>query len=316
MTSRPHDALFKAAFANRSRAAALLQACLPPPIAALVDWATLRLEPGSFIDEALAETHTDLLLSAEFGDAPGFIYVLFEHQSEPDPWMPLRMLEYIARIWRTVPTQSGPAPLSFVVPVVLSHGAGGWTAPRSLDAMLPSPPPAPELRELQPRLDLTVIDVSRWSNAEIRRRVDDTFARLVFWVLRDARSPRRLLTNLQHWANAFAEASAAPDGLRAVAVLVRYLWLVTEHLHFDTFRARLIELEPSTEPTLMTIAEQLRQEGAQRALTGMLIQLLETKFGTLADAARARIEVADLDALRRWVPRVLTAGTVDDLLAD
>ena len=28
-----------------------------------------------------------------------FVYVLIEHQSSPDPMMPLRMLRYVMRIW-------------------------------------------------------------------------------------------------------------------------------------------------------------------------------------------------------------------------
>ena len=171
-----------------------------------------------------------------------------------------------------------------MVPVVLSHATQGWHAPRSPDAMLPAARETPALRHLQPRLELTVVDISTWSNGEIKRRVVDTFTRLVLWVLRDGRSPERLLANLQHWSNAFIDANAAPDGMRSLAILLRYLWRVTEHLHFEEFRDRLVTPAPTTEPTLMTIAEQLDQRGRRRAAQEILADLLEAKFGAVTEA--------------------------------
>ncbi|MBC8072562.1 MAG: Rpn family recombination-promoting nuclease/putative transposase, partial [Deltaproteobacteria bacterium] len=84
MTSRPHDALFRSAFEQPAHAAGTLRHVLSADLAAAVDWRTLRLEPGSFVDPELADHHTDLLFSARLGGAAALIYVLLEHQSTAD----------------------------------------------------------------------------------------------------------------------------------------------------------------------------------------------------------------------------------------
>ena len=64
VTKTPHDALFKSVFQQPENAAAELQHVLPPEHVAAIDWSTLKLEPGSYVDEALADQHSDLLFSA------------------------------------------------------------------------------------------------------------------------------------------------------------------------------------------------------------------------------------------------------------
>jgi hypothetical protein len=62
----------------------------------------------------------------------------------------------------------------------------------------------------------------------------------------------------------------------------------------------------------MTIAEQMRHEGH----THVLRKLLALKFGALRPEHEARLSSATLDELDRWVERVLTAKTIEDVLAD
>lgn len=99
MTMTPHDGLFKAVFSQPERAAEELRHVLAPELAASIDFATLTHEPGSHVDEELRERHTDLLFSALLAGAKIRIYVLFEHQSSVDPWLPLRLLGYMLKIW-------------------------------------------------------------------------------------------------------------------------------------------------------------------------------------------------------------------------
>ena len=85
MTAAPHDALFKATFSQVERAAEELRWVLPPELVAQMDFDSLSLEPGSFVDDALREQHTDLLYSLRIGGRAARVYVLFEHQSSVDP---------------------------------------------------------------------------------------------------------------------------------------------------------------------------------------------------------------------------------------
>ena len=62
------------------------------PGEALLDFATLAVYPGSFVDEELQHTHSDLLYAVRTRTGEGgLVYVLFEHQSSPDATMPFRL---------------------------------------------------------------------------------------------------------------------------------------------------------------------------------------------------------------------------------
>jgi predicted transposase YdaD len=60
----PHDAFAIYMFSDPERARALLQNNLPPAIVAQIDWATLTLEPSSFIRHDLQKSQSDLLFNA------------------------------------------------------------------------------------------------------------------------------------------------------------------------------------------------------------------------------------------------------------
>ncbi len=85
-----HDKLFKAVFSEPANAVAHFESFLPAEITAALDLGRAQHVPGSFVDEALSERHTDLLYSVpwrqESGDADHevLLYVLFEHGRGPE----------------------------------------------------------------------------------------------------------------------------------------------------------------------------------------------------------------------------------------
>lgn len=112
---------------------------LPPALVAATDFSTLRVCGGSYVDELLAGSSSDLLFTANVASKPAYYYVLFEHQSDPDELMPFRLLRYIVRILaRHVANAKTPAaapPLPLVISVVLHHGEKGWTVARRLEEL-------------------------------------------------------------------------------------------------------------------------------------------------------------------------------------
>ncbi|MGH1340374.1 MAG: Rpn family recombination-promoting nuclease/putative transposase [Nannocystales bacterium] len=128
MTNAPHDALFKTIFGQPEHAAAELQHILPGHIAARIDWSSLTPQPGTYVDEELADQHSDLLFSAATrpSEEPVFVYVLFEHQSTAQPRMALRLLRYMVRIWTRHASEypKDPLPLISLRSSPTSRGAG------------------------------------------------------------------------------------------------------------------------------------------------------------------------------------------------
>ena len=98
---QPHDRLFRAVFSDADEAASLLQAALPGAVRNAFDWTTLTPVDGTFVDEDLRESQSDLLYQVNHAATgqPVSMYLFFEHQSSPDPWIRLRLLRYCCRIW-------------------------------------------------------------------------------------------------------------------------------------------------------------------------------------------------------------------------
>lgn len=94
---QPHDRIFRAVFSDTDEAAGLLQTALPDTIRNHFDWTTLTLLDGSFIDDEMRGSQSDLLYQVEHVGTgqPVSMYLLFEHQSSPDPWMRFRLPEVL-----------------------------------------------------------------------------------------------------------------------------------------------------------------------------------------------------------------------------
>ncbi|HQU09461.1 MAG TPA: Rpn family recombination-promoting nuclease/putative transposase, partial [Opitutales bacterium] len=84
----------KAYLRDLTAAKSFLDLYLPEDIKSCCDFATIKVESGSFIEKELKQSHTDILYSLKISGQTGFVYVLVEHQSTPDKLMPARMLQY------------------------------------------------------------------------------------------------------------------------------------------------------------------------------------------------------------------------------
>lgn len=121
--NRPgHDGLFKLFLREPATARDFLAAHLPQDIRARVRLDTLKLEPGSFVDQKLRELHSDVLYSVETaeGDA-GYIYCLVEHQSTADRMMAWRMMRYSMAVMDSH-LKKGNETLPVVVPLLFYQG--------------------------------------------------------------------------------------------------------------------------------------------------------------------------------------------------
>jgi hypothetical protein len=136
---------------------------------------------------------------------------------------------------------------------------------------------------------------------------------LALWVLRDARDATELLDNLGHWGAAFAEAARTPHGVAALAQLMRYIALVSDELRLEAFRAKIREQAPEAEHAAMTIAEQMRREGRLEGRAEVLAKLLRLKFEHVGPEHEVLIAEATPEQMERYVERVLTAQTIDDV---
>ncbi|MDC3952389.1 Rpn family recombination-promoting nuclease/putative transposase [Polyangium jinanense] len=203
MTDNPHDALFQYVFSNPEHAAPALRSMLPAALAEKVDFSTLVLAPGHFVDPELDGHRSDLLFSARIAGRDALIYVLWEHQSYVDTWLLLRLLEYMVRIWRSYRDEHPRAKkLPVIVPVVLHHSKTGWRAARRFEDLVDVDAAGLSVLAHVPRFEFVLDDISRVDDAELSRRAMTVLGRLVLYLFRHARDPEELFAGLGRWAEA------------------------------------------------------------------------------------------------------------------
>ncbi len=306
--------------------------------------------PGSFVDPEIVDRHTDLLFRVPLRgagdderddaepsvDAPNhrpgghvgrtaYVYLLFEHQSAPDPLMAFRMLGYVVDIWRRVLRESPGGRLPIVLPLVLHHGPSGWTPARHLHGLVSGLDRLPELARFVPSFEILVDDLAALDDATLLRRPLAPLPLVALWLLRDGRDPRALLAHLAAFARAL---QALADGPRDdVATVLRYLVVVTGDLPFETVRRELAKASTKLEEKMVSHVDQAyengKREGLERglergleqgrteALRVTLVRQLDARFGPLPEGPTRRIASASLDELDRWVERVITAASLD-----
>ncbi|MEY3213683.1 MAG: hypothetical protein RIT28_4164, partial [Pseudomonadota bacterium] len=158
MSTTPHDHVFKLVFSEPSELAPVLRALLPPSVAARLNLAQLSPAPTEQLDGDLRMRAPDLLYRAPWrsGDRAEVVFVI-EHQSSPDPFMPLRALRAALRVWEQT---EGPR-LPMVVTLLIAHGAKPWTAPTRVSELYDAPLDTIEgLGDALPALRLVLQDLA------------------------------------------------------------------------------------------------------------------------------------------------------------
>lgn len=254
---QPHDRLFRAVFSDADEAASLLQAALPGVIRDSFDWTTLTLLDGTFVDEDLQGSQSDLLYQVEHTATgqPVSMYLLFEHQSSPDPWMPFRLLRYSCRIWeagrRNDPASSELRP---IVPVVFYQGARGWNHSTEFADLFPE-----TVRSLPwiPRFTHELLDQTTLEPEAVAGNVKGRIAQLLMMVA-FGRHVEAALDWAARWTLSLRQAEGGVDEFRRFIV---YLAAVQDDDIIETFGEALERHGLDLKGEIMTYAEQLLAEG-------------------------------------------------------
>lgn len=126
----PHDAAFKAAFRKKELAADFFRTYLPENIRRHIDFDSLEITEGCYVDEKLRDQHSDIVYKTKIRGMEVFLYILFEHQSSPDPVMIFRLLCYMVNLWKEYREQHPKSKkLPVIIPLVLYHGKKKWNSP-------------------------------------------------------------------------------------------------------------------------------------------------------------------------------------------
>ncbi|ENT8073387.1 Rpn family recombination-promoting nuclease/putative transposase [Salmonella enterica] len=266
--NRPgHDGLFKLFLREPDTARDFLAVHLPADIRAQVRLDTLKLEPGSFVDQKLRELHSDVLYSVETAEGhAGYIYCLVEHQSTADRMMAWRMMRYSMAVM-DAHLKKGNDTLPVVVPLLFYQGTVR-PYPYSTDWMDCFDAPA-LAREVYSR-PWPLVDVSVMEDSDLQshRRMA-----LLELVQRDIRH-RDAASLLRDVVQLIRLAGNTREQVEAVLCYIIYNGMTSESI--TPFLYELAGEIPEYKELIMgTIAQQLKEEGIQLGIQQGIEQGIE-----------------------------------------
>jgi len=124
----PHDRYIRSILSNAPVAVEFFEKHLPKDVIKAIDFSTLMPQKDSFVNDKLRLKVADLLFSVNVNGDPGYIYLLLEHASTPDRFLPYRMLQYtLSIIDHHLKKHPKEKKLPLVVPLILYTGDKPYT---------------------------------------------------------------------------------------------------------------------------------------------------------------------------------------------
>jgi hypothetical protein len=299
---------------------------LDPDLADRLDFTHARRMNRSFIPADLQKEESDLIYAVPFRDRSDrevWVYVLLEHQSEPDPLMPLRVYLYMGELWDTQrrewedrQTPAADRRLLPIIPVVYYTGEKRWRQPISLKSLMDLPP---VLERFVPDWETLFLNLRHTPPEALTR-----FASAVGWALRVMQAERAPLAELEQ---VLREAMRGLEGLseEQAGQWLRVAWffvLLVLHRREEAELAALI-IEQTRQSRFregeqvsamgQSILEQVEARGEARAAREALETVLVARFGPLPEQAREAIAAAGIMALKSWLGVAVTAPSLNDV---
>jgi predicted transposase/invertase (TIGR01784 family) len=293
----------------------------------------MAVQPETFIAPSFAQLESDILLRAPFrvrrgGDGSIEIFILIEHQSEPDELMVFRVLRYVVLIYERQATewlQAHPNLRKFrfspVLPVVFYSGTRSWDELKPMAELVQQ---GKLFEKRLPTLEPEFVNLSTTGSGVLQKQ-SGLFG-WVLWLIQQKRQKRATFHDMMRQAVARVDELSGTN----VGRLESLLWFMQSLVYHDREPAEhepLVELIRSTVRKSMqlevdamskTIAQALKDEGRQEGkIEGRreyFLLLLRERFRTVPESIVAEVEAAtDLHQFDVWVDAFKTAHTIADI---
>lgn len=251
-----HDGVFKKILSDPQAARDLLDVHLPAAWRKQCDLSTLEVKSGSFVEADLKPYYSDMLFRVKMVDgAAGYILVTVEHQSRPDRLIGFRLMRYaIAAMQRHIEEGNDTVPV--VIPLLFYAGKQSphpypvnWLACFDNQALA---------REVYSQ-DFPLADITVIPDDELKQHKSVALLSLVMKHIRT----RDMLDFLDDIARLMLESRLTDEHFIAI---INYIIQKGERTQNRDFLVKLARQVPQHEGRLMTIADQLREEGKQQGI--------------------------------------------------
>lgn len=287
----PHDKFFRSVFSEKKVALGYLLEFLPSEITDELDLDTLEQENNSYIDKNLDEHFSDIVYRCNFKRQENttqnqneiWLSFLFEHKSYPVYFVFLQLLQYVVNIWSQLLKQNKP--LKIIIPIVVYHGKKEWEMRKIEDFFYV---PNKHFRKFLPIFDYILTDLSVTSDDRIKQIRQNAKLFNALMALKHSRDLKFILENLALILANAEEYLENKEGQNFFHTIIVYLTTTTSPNKKD-FLKSVNQLKPKLKKNVMTLYEQLIQEGRQQGKA-------EGKVETLHQATTRLIQKGADDA--------------------
>lgn len=295
----------------------------------------MRVDPAQFVQADYRHLASDLVLRAPLRAGRGrkrmlTIYILFEHQSEPDELMAFRVLEYLLQIckrhlreWEQEHGSRDGFRFPPVLPIVLCTGTRTWNRLLKLSEVMEQDE---DLSGLAPEFAPLFLNVGQTAGAELEER-GGAFG-LLLRLVQQRRVRRSLFEALLRRVVRALEDQLAEDDRNRWLSLLSYVAALIYHerekpeqdelrrVVVDSVQndVRRVEVRDMGQTIAEALKEEGRVEGAVQSLRNALLRLLRLKFRKIPPGIERRIEnTEDVDQLNAWLDALMTARRLPSL---
>lgn len=306
-----------------------------PTLAKNMDFTTMQVEPDSFISPGFAQLESDILVRVQWRQLAGkdqmvHVYILVEHQSEPDDAAVFRALRYVLQVYdrqekEWLKTHANTRGIKFnpVLPIVFYSGTRTWENLKPMSQLVHF---GEQFCELIPALTPHFVNLHKISAEDLQSKAG--ILGWVLWLIQQKRSRqfRSVLGQVVEQLDPLhTQARSRWEHLLWFAHSMVYnVRKATEHQPLaDFIRSTVRSANPQEVQTMsQTIAEALIEqgqragviEGALNAKRQILLTLLKAKFKRVPAAIKTQIETtenaSDLDA---WLLAFANADKLTDI---
>jgi hypothetical protein len=307
------------------------------PLADQIDFAKMEVQPATFITRDFRHVESDLLLTVPFRPAGSrsrrqtiTIYILIEHQSEPDRLMRFRVLDYAVQVYKVQLRKWGQSHRSFtdfsflpVLPIVFYTGRRSWD---ELPDMPQLTAQGLQFHKVLPNLEPIFLNL-RMIESVVLQREGGPFGQ-VMRLLQNPTAPLETIQTLLTEVVETLEATMPPAERMRWLELMTYLHAFVYHYRevpersslqdriADSVRTEALQREVRImgQTGYEFAVEEGRKVGELRAKRETLLLLMRSRFGKVsakyATRIKAEINIVQLD---EWLTRFATAERLEDL---
>src|SRR5688572_21344642 len=265
-TTQPHDRLIKKLLSNPGITRDILNLYLPKSAIQLMDLTHLTLQRDSFIDDEHRAFAVDLLFKTRIQNEDGYVWLLLEHQSTDDPWLPVRIFKYMALIWDHLRKTSKTPKVPLIYPLIIYNGQRPYSSTLTLSEMI-QPASARALFDNLFKTPFPLIDLTTIEDDVLRQQAQDYVKGVsLLMTLKHVRDKALQLYFEQVLVKIFKQLDESGNRDEVVDMLY-YLFKTNGYLDDREFLVILHnEFSEEVENNMMTLEERAIQRGREKGL--------------------------------------------------